>query len=100
MRKIAILSLFAVFLFGQSSKQDDILRSKFEKVDFDDITYKTYQLNKSQSSFKSNPKLYKSSLANNAPTFISSSSDSVNLFNGSVPYNFNVLTNDPDGDAQ
>ena len=99
MRKIAILSLLTIFLFGQSSKQDDILRSKFEKVDFDDITYKTYQLNKSQSSFKSNPKLYKSSFANNAPTFISSSSDSVNLFNGSVPYTFNVLTNDPDGDA-
>ena len=81
MRKLAILSLFTVFLVGQSSKQDDILRSKFEKVDFDDITYKTYQLNKSQSSFKSNPKLYKSSFANNAPTFISSSSDSVNLLN-------------------
>ena len=44
MRKIAILSIFTIFLFGQSSKQDDILRSKFEKVDFDDITYKIYQL--------------------------------------------------------
>ena len=99
MRKIAILSLFTIFLFGQSSKQDDILRSKFGEKEFDDINHIANRVDNSEKSFNSPPKLFKSSFANNAPTFISSSSDSVNLFNGSVPYNFNVLTNDPDGDA-
>ncbi|MFL3025323.1 MAG: LamG-like jellyroll fold domain-containing protein [Candidatus Neomarinimicrobiota bacterium] len=98
MSKIAILSLFTIFLFGQSSKQDEMLRSKFGQTDFDDINHISNRVNNSKKSFNSPPKLFKSSFANNAPTFISSSSDSVNLFNGSVPYNFNVLTNDPDGD--
>ena len=66
MRKIAILSLFTIFLFGQSSKQDDILRSKFGEKEFDDINHISNRLNNSEKSFNSLPKLFKSSFANNA----------------------------------
>ena len=91
-RLCAIFSLILT-LSIITAQERDVLKSKYGSRDFDEFPFKSDRTDKSVTRI---PALFKSSIANSNPEFVSASTDSVNEDSA---YVFNILTNDPDANS-
>jgi hypothetical protein len=90
-----IWAIFAVIftLSIITAQERDVLKSKYGSRDFDGPLFDN---NRTDKTVTRPPALFKSSIANSNPEFVSASTDSVNQDSA---YVFNILTNDPDANS-
>ena len=76
-----------------TAQERDVLKGKYGSRDFDGPLFDN---NRTEKTVTRTPALFKSSIANSNPEFVSASTDSVNEDSA---YVFNILTNDPDANS-
>ncbi|SVB45313.1 uncharacterized protein METZ01_LOCUS198167, partial [marine metagenome] len=90
MKRVVILLLSIVCVSAQTDRN---VKGKYGSTDFDEFPFDN---NRTEKTFTRIPALFKSSIANSNPEFVSASTDSVNEDSA---YVFNILTNDPDANS-
>ena len=91
-RLCAIFAIIFTLSIITPQERDD-LKSKYGSRDFDEFPFDN---NRTEKTVTRTPALFKSSIANSNPEFVSASTDSVNEDSA---YVFNILTNDPDANT-